>query len=87
MTLYIHGGFDPAQPNIPTADLFKIDLEAALSGVSGLNTQINLQGLKSQNRDNIGALNTDSNTDPSNASTTKKENPYQISERIFMATK
>ena len=86
-TLYIHGGFDPAQPNIPTADLFKIDLEQALGGVSGLNTQINLQGLKSINRDAGSNANNDSNLDPSNTSTTKKENPYQISERIFMATK
>jgi protein phosphatase len=49
LNLYIHGGFDPAQPNIPTSDLYKIDLEQALGGVSGLNNQLNFQGMKAVN--------------------------------------
>lgn len=89
-SLYIHGGFDPAQPNIPTSDLFKIDLEQALGGVSGLGNQLNFQGMKATlgQKDGLGgngSMSMENQADISNASTTKKE-AYQISERIFMAT-
>lgn len=79
--MYIHGGFDPAQPNIPTGDLFKIDLENALGGVAGLNNQLTTH----KGQDGGNSMQTESDTHDSSNTNSKKE-MYQISERIFMAT-